>query len=142
MPEIVEPLRRVARVTVDRLRQRGRSSAAWALRLTAAAVASYVVAHALFPASDALLAPLTALLVVQLTPVSLLTSGVQRVVSVVAGVTVAVLFSSVFGVSWWSLGIVVALSMLVAQVLRLGSGSDPSLSSRLQPGSRRVIYAL
>jgi len=121
VPEIVEPLRRVARVTVERLRQRGRSSAAWALRLTAAAVASYIVAHALFPDSDALLAPLTALLVVQLTPVSLLTSGVQRVVSVVAGVAVAVLFSSVFGVSWWSLGIVVALSMLVAQVLRLGS---------------------
>ena len=114
-------MRRIARVTADRLRQRGRSSTAWALRLTAAAVGSYVVAHALFPQSEALLAPLTALLVVQLTPVSLLTSGVQRVVSVVAGVAVAVAFSSVFGVSWWSLGVVIALSLLIAQVLRLGA---------------------
>lgn len=75
----------------------------------------------MFPASEALLAPLTALLVVQLTPVSLLTSGAQRVVSVVAGVAVAVGFSSVFGLSWWSLGVMIALSLLVAHLLRLGS---------------------
>lgn len=120
---IVALLRRIARITRDRFRQRGRSSTAWALRLTAAAVASYAVAHALFPDSEPLLAPLTALLVVQLTPVTLLTSGVQRVVSVVAGVAVAVAFASLFGVSWWSLGIVIGLSMLVAQVLRLGANA-------------------
>lgn len=121
VPGTAEPLRRITQLTTDRFRQRGRSAAAWALRLTAAAVGSYVVAHALFPDSEALLAPLSALLVVQLTPVSLLTSGAQRVVSVVAGVAVAVAFSSVFGVSWWSLGVVIALSLLVAQVLRLGA---------------------
>ncbi|MEJ7756620.1 MAG: FUSC family protein [Nocardioidaceae bacterium] len=66
---------------------------------------------------------LTALLVVQLTPVSLLTSGVQRVVSVVAGVAVAVAFSSVIGLSWWSLAIVIAMSILIAQALRLGSNT-------------------
>jgi len=120
VPVTVEPLRRFARLTSDRLRQRGRSSAEWALRLTAAAVGSYVVAHALFPKSEALLAPLTALLVVQLTPVSLLTNGVQRVISVVIGVVVAVAFASVFGLSWWSLAIVIGLSLLVAQALRLG----------------------
>lgn len=123
MPSIVEPLRRIARDTTNRLRQRGRSTVAWALRLTAAAVASYVVAHAIFPQSDALLAPLTALLVVQITPVSLLTTGAQRVVSVVAGVAVAVAFASVFGVSWWSLGLVIGLSILIAQALRLGANS-------------------
>lgn len=90
------------------------------LRLTAAAVASYVVAHAMFPASDALLAPLTALLVVQLTPVSLLTSGVQRVMSVVAGVSLAVVFSSLLGLSWWSLAALIGLSLLIGQALRLG----------------------
>lgn len=123
MPRTVEPLRRLARDTVARLRQRGRAATIWTLRLTAAAVASYAVAHAIFPQSDALLAPLTALLVVQLTPVSLLTSGLERVVSVVAGVAVAVAFAAVFGVSWWSLGIVIGLSILVAQALRLGSNA-------------------
>jgi len=119
----IEPLRRFTHDTVARLRLRGREALAWTLRLTAAAVASYVVAHAVFPESDALLAPLTALLVVQLTPVSLLTSGVQRVVSVVAGVAVAVAFSSVIGLSWWSLAIVIAMSILIAQALRLGSNT-------------------
>jgi Aromatic acid exporter family member 1 len=123
VPLTVEPLRRVAAVTEARLRQRGRSAVVWTLRLTAAAVASYVVAHAIFPNSQALLAPLTALLVVQLTPVSLLTSGAQRVISVVAGVLVAVGFSSEFGVSWWSLGLLIALSITIAQALRLGSSA-------------------
>jgi hypothetical protein len=121
---------------VTRLRQRGRSAVAWTLRLTAAAVASYAVAHAIFPASNALLAPLTALLVVQLTPVSLLTSGGDRVLSVVAGVAVAVGFSSVFGISVWSLGLVIALSILVAQALRLGSNAmEVPISAMLVMGA-------
>jgi hypothetical protein len=48
------------------------------LRLTAAAVASYEVARLIFPGTLPLLAPLTALLVVQVTPVSLLASGSCR----------------------------------------------------------------
>jgi len=42
------------------------------------------------------------------------------VVSVVVGVLLAVGFSSLVGVSWWSLGILVAVSILVGQLLRLG----------------------
>ena len=42
-----------------------------------------------------LLAPLTAMLVVQVTPVSLLASGLDRVVAVVSGVSLAVAFASV-----------------------------------------------
>ncbi|MDP9317763.1 MAG: aromatic acid exporter family protein [Actinomycetota bacterium] len=90
------------------------------VRLTAAAVASFVVASLMFPHSEPLLAPLTALLVVQLTPVSILASGIQRVASVVAGVSVAVGLSSLVGITWWSLGTVIALSILIGQVLRLG----------------------
>jgi uncharacterized membrane protein YccC len=90
------------------------------VRLTAGAVASYIVASVVIPQSDPLLAPLTALLVIQLTPVSILTSGMQRVVSVVAGVSIAVSFSSVVGLTWWSLATVIALSLLIGQLLRLG----------------------
>jgi hypothetical protein len=111
---------RVVDASAARYRQRGRAGVLWMVRLTAAAVASYVIAHLIFPLSEPFLAPLTALLVVQLTPVSLLTSGVQRVVSVVAGVALAVGFASLVGLNWWSLAILIAVSIMIGQVLRLG----------------------
>jgi Aromatic acid exporter family member 1 len=103
-----------------RLRRPGRPALGWTARLVVAAVASYVVAEAAFPNSAPLTAPLTALLVVQLTPVSLLVSGLDRVVSVVAGVGVAVLLSSAIGLNWWSLGLIIGISLVIGQVLRLG----------------------
>jgi uncharacterized membrane protein YccC len=106
--------------TVTRIRRRGRMAFFRALRLTGAAVAAYVVADSFSPDTQPLLAPLTALLVVQVTLFSTLTSGIERVVSVMAGVLLAVVFSSVIGLTWWSLGLLVASSILIGQVLRLG----------------------
>jgi hypothetical protein len=104
-----------------RLRRPGRPDLGWTLRLTLAAVASFVAAQLAFPAAaPPLLAPLTALLVVQLTPVSILVSGLDRVVSVVAGVGLAVTFSSAVGLTWWSLGLLIGLSLVLGQMLRLG----------------------
>ena len=99
----------------------GRAAVLWALRLTVAATASYLVATALFPQTVPLLAPLTALLVVQVTPVSLLASGLDRVISVVSGVALAVAFSTVVPLAWWSLGLLIAVSILIGQALRLRS---------------------
>ncbi|CAN5899793.1 aromatic acid exporter family protein [soil metagenome] len=113
----------VARQTARQValwRRNGRAEVAWALRLTTAAVASYVVAVAMFSGTKPLLAPLTALLVVQLTPISLLASGVDRVLSVVAGVSLAVGFTVVFPLTWWSLGLLIAVSLLVGLAIRLG----------------------
>lgn len=104
---------------VARFRRGGWPALAWAARLTAAAVGSYVVAQLLFPNTEPLLAPLTALLVVQLTPVSLLASGVDRVVSVVAGVSVAAALSTAVQLTWWSLAIAIGVSILIGQALRL-----------------------
>ena len=67
-----------------------------------------------------MLAPLTALLVVQVTMYQTLRSAVQRVVSVVAGVVVAVALSAVAGFTWWSLAILVTAGLAVGYVLRLG----------------------
>ncbi len=103
-----------------RLRQRGRTSMSRALRLTGAAVAAFAVAQVLFPGTVPILAPLTALLVVEITLKDIVTSGVQRVASVTAGVLLAVAFSSIVGLSWWSLGALLAVSILVGQILRLG----------------------
>jgi hypothetical protein len=66
------------------------------------------------------LAPLTVLLVVQLTVFETVTSGLQRVGSVVAGVLVAVALTEWFGISWWSLGLVILAGLVVAHFLNLG----------------------
>src|SRR3954449_7857104 len=110
--------RGVAR-TLTRLRTDGRASLLWSLRITIAAVASYVVASLLFPGTQPLLAPLTAMLVVQVTPVSLLVSGLDRVVSVVAGVVLAVGFAAVVPLEWWSLGLLILVCITLGQFLRL-----------------------
>lgn len=90
------------------------------VRLTAAAVLAYLVALAVSPGSLPLTGPLTALLVVQATLYSTLRMGLLRVGSVVSGVLVAVFLSDVVGLTWWSLGIVVAASLVIGQMLRLG----------------------
>lgn len=113
------PLRLRLKDRADHLGREGLDAVRWALRLTAAAVAAYLVAEAVFPSTQPLLAPLTAMLVIQVTPVSLLASGVDRVVSVVAGVALAVGFSTVVPLSWWSLGLLIAVSILLGHALRL-----------------------
>jgi hypothetical protein len=102
-----------------RLQAEWRGALQWALRITAASVASYVVATWAFPGTVPLLAPLTAMLVVQVTPVSLLASGLDRVVAVVAGVALAVGFAAVVPLEWWSLGVLIFLSVVLGQLLRL-----------------------
>ncbi len=104
---------------LTRLRSDGRAALLWSLRITVAATASYVVGTLFFPGTQPLLAPLTAMLVVQVTPVSLLASGIDRVVAVVAGVFVAVAFAAVLPLRWWSLGLLIFISITIGQALRL-----------------------
>src|SRR3990170_1591697 len=101
------------------LRNEGRAAVLWSLRITIAAVASYVVGTLFFPGTQPLLAPLTAMLVVQVTPVSLLASGLDRVVAVVTGVSLAVAFAAVLPLEWWSLGLLIFVSIAIGQALRL-----------------------
>jgi uncharacterized membrane protein YccC len=108
-PDLVRTARRRARPVVVRT-----------VRLTLAAVVSYVLARLVFDTPQPLTGPLTALLVVQATLFSTLTTGVRRVLSVVAGVLVAVLLSSVVGLTWWSLAGAIAASIVIGQLLRLG----------------------
>jgi uncharacterized membrane protein YgaE (UPF0421/DUF939 family) len=114
-------LARLWRRGIRRIRTRGRSAAVRAARLTGAAVAAYLGAE-LVGLTDPppLIAALTALIVVQVTLTETMKSGLQRVLSVVAGVMVALVFVSVVGLSWWSLGLLVGASIVVGQLLRLG----------------------
>ncbi len=115
--------RRLVSRELTRLRTSGRTGLLWSLRITVAAVAGYVVATLLFDenATQPLLAPLTAMLVVQVTPVSLLATGLDRVVAVVSGVSLAVLFSLKVPLEWWSLGVLIFVAITIGQALRLRS---------------------
>ncbi len=89
------------------------------VRSTVAAVLSYVAALWLSNAKVPLLAPLTSLLVVQVTLYATLTRGIRRVNAVVVGVLVAVGFSSLVGLSWWSLGLLILASLTIGHIVRV-----------------------
>lgn len=117
MPDVRLGLSRV----VARVRAGWRASLLWSGRITIAATLSYVVATLIFPGTLPLLAPLTAMLVVQVTPVSLLVTGLDRVLAVVAGVALAVWFASFVPLQWWSLGLLIFVAITVGQAMRLRS---------------------
>ncbi len=89
-------------------------------RLTAAAVAAYVLSQVVTPGTPDLTGPLTALLVVQATAFSTIKMGAVRVGAVLSGILVATLLSTWSGLTWWSLAAAIAASLLLAKVLRLG----------------------
>lgn len=92
------------------------------VRLTATSVLAFVIARPLTGGS-AILAPLTALLVVQATLFHTFRSALQRVASVVAGVLLALALSSALGYTWWGLGITIAAALAVGFALRLGDSA-------------------
>ncbi|MFJ4621775.1 aromatic acid exporter family protein [Streptomyces sp. NPDC088812] len=90
-----------------------------ALRSAAAATIAYVIALRLSPEAAPLTAPLTALLVVQVTLYATLTNSVRRVNAVVAGVLVAIAFSLLVGLTWWSLALVIVAALAVGHLVRV-----------------------
>ena len=116
--------RRLARrVDLGRLTRRG-DDAPLGLRTaktTLAAVISWELARLLPGSQPPVLAPLTALLVTQLTLVKTITGSLQRVASVTAGVLLALAAADLLGLHWWSVGLVIFVSLAVGQVLKLGS---------------------
>lgn len=89
-------------------------------RLTAAAVLSYLITVWLIDGPVDLTCALTALLVTQPSARSSLKMGVVRVGAVVTGVLVAIGVSTWVGLTWWSLALVIAVSLVLAAILRLG----------------------
>jgi signal transduction histidine kinase len=117
----VNRLRLTVRTLLARYRGGGDLPGWRTAKTTLAAVLAYLLAVALLGTEvQPLLAPLTALLVAQVTVFRTVTSGVERVGSVVAGVLVAVLLSQVVGLTWWSLGITIFVSLVIGRVLHLG----------------------
>jgi uncharacterized membrane protein YgaE (UPF0421/DUF939 family) len=113
----------VARRQAEQLtvvRRRAQPTAVYITRLTLTAVFAYLLALQLPGASSRdVLAPLTALLVVQATLFHTIRSAVQRVVGVTAGVLAAVAVSAYVPFSWWVLGLLIAGALVLGLVLRL-----------------------
>ncbi|MFF9060680.1 aromatic acid exporter family protein [Streptomyces sp. NPDC101213] len=101
------------------VRRRREPAVVQALRSSAAATIAYVIALHLSPEAAPLTAPLTALLVVQVTLYATLTNGVRRVNAVVAGVLVAIAFSLLVGLTWWSLGLLIVAALAVGHLVRV-----------------------
>jgi hypothetical protein len=103
------------------VRKRTQPTAVYIARLTATATFAYLVALVV-PAgtSRPVLAPLTALLVLQASLFQTIRSGIKKVVSVTAGVLVAVALSAFVGFSWWLLALLIAGALLLGSLLRLG----------------------
>ncbi|MFE9929642.1 aromatic acid exporter family protein [Streptomyces sp. NPDC005533] len=113
MPQAIAPLRTF-------VRRHREPAVVQTVRSTAAAVISYVVALRLSDEPAPLTAPLTALLVVQVTLYSTLTTGIRRVNSVVAGVLLAIGFSALVGLTWWSLGLIILVSLAIGPLVKAG----------------------
>ena len=110
-------LRQRVRLTLVR---RGRIPGLRTAKATLAVVAAYLLAEVLHLSEHPIVAPLMALLVVQLTLYKTLMHGLGRVGGVLAGVLVAVGVANVAGLTWWSLAAVVAGSLVIGRLLRLG----------------------
>jgi uncharacterized membrane protein YgaE (UPF0421/DUF939 family) len=115
--------RAVARRQAEQLtlvRRRAQPAAVYITRLTLTAVFAYLLALQLPNGSTRpVLAPLTALLVVQATLFHTIRSAVQRVIGVTTGVLAAVAVAAYVPFSWWVLGLLTAGTLALGLMLRL-----------------------
>ena len=118
-----EAAKAVARRQAEQLtlvRRRAQPTAVYIARLTLTAVFAYLLALQLPGGSSrSVLAPLTALLVVQATLFHTIGTAIRRVAAVTAGVLAAVALAAYVPFSWWVLGLLVAATLALGIVLRL-----------------------
>ena len=118
-----EAARAVARHQAEQLtlvRRRAQPAAVYITRMTLTGVFAYLLALQLPGGSTrSVLAPLTALLVVQATLFHTIRSAVQRVIGVTAGVLAAVAVAAYVPFTWWVLGLLIAGTLALGLMLRL-----------------------
>ena len=90
------------------------------VRVTTAAVLAYVITRAVTVGPIDLTCSLTAILVTQASATGSLRMAMVRVGAVLTGIGVALVVSIWVGLTWWSLGLVILVSLLLGSLLRLG----------------------
>jgi uncharacterized membrane protein YgaE (UPF0421/DUF939 family) len=119
---VIPVIRRRAQPTVATIvviRRRAQPTVATIVRLTVTAIFAYLMGVLLTTTPRPVLAPLTALLVAQVSVYQTVRSAVTKVASVVAGVLLAVGLSAWVGFTWWSLGLTIAIALAIGYALRL-----------------------
>jgi hypothetical protein len=102
------------------VRHRAQPAAVTIARLTVTALFAYVLALALTNTSRPVLAPLTALLVAQVSLYQTVRAALTKVAAVVIGVLLAILLADTLGFTWWTLTVIVAMALVIGYTLRLG----------------------
>jgi uncharacterized membrane protein YgaE (UPF0421/DUF939 family) len=122
-----DPFRAAVRVatrsapqTLTLVRHRTQPTAVTIVRLTVTATFAYLIAQELIPGTPAVLAPLTALLVAQVSLYQTLRAALTKVAAVVIGVLLAIGLSAAIGFTWWSLTITIGVALVIGYSLRLG----------------------
>ncbi|MEU5102589.1 MULTISPECIES: aromatic acid exporter family protein [unclassified Streptomyces] len=132
MPDILDPVAGLVKRRKDPV-------VVQTLRATAAATIAYAVALQLSSEPAPLTAPLTALLVVQVTLYATITTGIRRVNAVVVGVIIAIGFSALVGLTWWSLGLIILVALTVGNFVRVSEFVvEVAISAMLVLGVTRV----
>ncbi|NAZ84982.1 FUSC family protein [Kineococcus indalonis] len=125
-PHGTTPRRRRPRDAAGRLARRARralptaATVSTTARLSTAGVLAYLLTLAVTDGPVDLTGALTALLVIQTSAHASARMALVRVGAVLTGVLVAVALSTWSGLTWWSLGLAIAASLLLASALRLG----------------------
>ena len=109
--------------TLTLVRHRTQPTAETIVRLTVTAVFAYLISLTVPGTSHSVLAPLTALLVAQVSLYQTVRSAISRVAAVVAGVLLAVGLAALVGFTWWSLGITIAVALAIGYALHLGDNT-------------------
>ncbi|WP_432094013.1 FUSC family protein [Streptomyces sp. bgisy100] len=133
----------VRETVVGLIRRRNDPIVVQTVRCTVAATLAFAAAEWLISGGPPpLLAPLTALLVVQVSLYATLTTGMRRVNSVVAGVLISSAFSALVGLSWWSLGLLILASLVVGHMVRVDEFvPEVAISAMLVLGVSHVAQA-
>ncbi|WP_420175445.1 FUSC family protein [Luteococcus sp. OSA5] len=111
-------------------------------KLTIASVLAHLLTRALVDGPMDLTSSLTALLVMQASAARTFKKGALRVVAVTSGVGLALGTTYLFGMHWWSLGMVIFSALFLARVLRLGdSALEMPISAMLILGQGTDVAA-
>lgn len=124
---------RTMRFIVRSLQQLRRSPRDWLMRhrddglqmgrVSIAAALSWLISERLLPDTTPVLAPLTAILCVQVTVYRSATTALQRASGVIVGVLLAFAVARGLGLHAWSVGLITAAALLIGAALRLRSES-------------------
>jgi len=107
-----------------KLRPSGIGSYKHIARVAVAVTIAWLIATNLSQSTLGIFAPITTVLVVQSSPWSTLGISVQRIVGTGLGVLGASIWVNLLGLSWWTFGLGVLISLLVARLLPFSIGGQ------------------